>query len=347
MMKGTVAGRRGRGSISPRAVSVSGESLVRAELLHRDSPLPLVLRPAAEGVNLAEWLRGNAGFVESHLLKHGAILFRGFGLSTAEEFERCVSALAGEPLAYLERSSPRHEVATRVYTSTDYPADQSIFPHNEHSYSLKLPLKLYFFCETPAAAGGETLVGDTRRILKRIDPRVVRRFEEKKYVYVRNLGDGPGVSWETAFQTTDRAEVEAYCRKNLIGFEWKENGGLKTRQLRPAVARHPRTGERVWFNHATFFHLSTLDPAVGGMLLDSFGEEGLPNQTYYGDGSPIEPEFVEELRSAYLGEMWPVSWQKGDLLALDNMLTAHARAPYDGPRKVLFAMNDLYVRDDL
>lgn len=315
--------------------------------MHKGSQLPLVFRPAVDGMDLAEWLRGNSGYVESRLLKHGALLFRGFGLSTAEEFGGCVAALGGEPIAYLERSSPRQEVAGRVYTSTDYPADQSIFPHNEHSYSLKLPLKLYFFCETPASAGGETLVGDTRRVLKRLSPRLVRSFEEKKYVYVRNFGGGMGVSWETAFQTSDRSKVEAYCRENLIEFEWRDDGRLKTRQFRPAVLRHPRTGERAWFNHATFFHVSTLDPAVGGVLLDSFDEEELPNQTYYGDGSAIEPEFLDEMRSAYQAEMWPVRWQKGDLLVIDNVLTAHARAPYAGPRKVLFAMNDLYVREDL
>jgi alpha-ketoglutarate-dependent taurine dioxygenase len=32
------------------------------------------------------------------------------------------------------------------------------------------------------------------------------------------------------------------------------------------------------------------------------------------------------------------AWQKGDLLMVDNMLVAHGRAPFTGPRRILVAM---------
>jgi alpha-ketoglutarate-dependent taurine dioxygenase len=141
--------------------------------------------------------------------------------------------------------------------------------------------------------------------------------------------------------------VEQYCHENDIQWEWKDGNRLRTRQVRPAVARHPRTGEMVWFNHATFFHVSTLEPTIRETLLAEFKEEDLPNNTYYGDGSPIESAVLDELREAYQQEMVPIAWQERDILMLDNMLTAHARAPFVGPRKVLVAMADLFTRDDL
>ncbi len=312
---------------------------VRAQPLPGGDGLPLVVMPA-DKVDLGDWAAGHRDFIETSLAKHGGLLFRGFGLREAEEFERFIEALSGEALEYRERSSPRHSVKGRIYTSTDHPPHQSIFPHNEQSYNSTFPMKISFFCHTPAPQGGATPIGDTRKVFQRLDPRLRQRFIEKKYMYVRNYGNGLGLTWEDVFQTSDKAVVEDYCRKSDIEFEWTGDG-LRTRQVRPAVATHPRTGEWVWFNHATFFHVSTLEPRVRDALLEIFGEEDLPNNTYYGDGSPIEPSVLDELRAAYQEEMVSFRWQQGDVLLLDNMLTAHARQPFAGPRKILTAMSEL------
>src|SRR5262249_6833898 len=111
-----------------------------------------------------------------------------------------------------------------------------------------------------------------------------------------------------------------------------------TRQVRPATARHPRTGEVVWFNHATVLHPSTLPPALGAMLRKVFREEDLPNNTYYGDGSPIEASTLDALREAYRAEEVAAPWEEGDVLMLDNVLAAHGRRPFTGPRKVVVGM---------
>jgi alpha-ketoglutarate-dependent taurine dioxygenase len=325
-----------------RAAVAPVEDLVREE-----GRLPLVLTAAVPEVDVFSWAEGQRGAIEEKLRRHGALLFRGFGVSGTDGLQRFVRAVCGDPLEYRERSSPRHELADRVYTSTDYPSSETIFPHNEHSYAKRFPLKLFFSCVIPAETGGETPVGDTRRIFARIDPEVRERFARRGWMYVRNFHPGFGLSWQTVFQTDDRAKVEAYCRDAGIDFEWRDGDRLRTRQVRPATAVHPRTGETVWFNHATFFHVSTLSPAIREPLLRDFGTDDLPNNTYYGDGSPIEPEVVEHLRRAYLAEMTEFTWGQGDVLLIDNMLTAHARNPFTGPRKIAVAMADPHVREDL
>jgi len=330
-----------------RVLGGGGEEPVREELPGPGQTLPLVIRPTVAGLDPLAWARANRERVEARLQQHGALLFRGFSLGSADEFHAFVEAVVGELMEYRERSSPRHEEGNRVYTSTDHPADQRIFAHNEHSYAMRFPLKLFFFCLEPAQEGGQTPVADTRRVFERVDPAVRARFAEKGWMYVRNFGDGFGLPWQTVFQTSDRAEVEAYCAANAIECEWKPGNRLRTRQVRPAAAVHPRTGERTWFNHATFFHVSTLPDEMRRGLLADFAEEDLPNHTYYGDGSPIEPETVEALREAYRAETVMFDWERGDVLLVDNMLASHAREPFRGPRRVLVAMADPYLRQDL
>jgi alpha-ketoglutarate-dependent taurine dioxygenase len=300
--------------------------------------LPLLVEPAAPGVDLMAWTAANRELVERKLLEHGGILFRGFALQGAEDLDAFIRASSGESLEYRERSSPRTAVKGNIYTSTDYPPSYPIFLHNENSYQSEWPLRIFFFCRLPALTGGETPIADCRKVLAGIDPDIRERFASRGWMVQRNFGDGFGLTWQTVFQTSDPRQVEEHCRTRGIEVEWKEDGRLRTRAVRPALTRHPRLGEPVWFNHATFFHVSTLEPAVRDSLLDEFEEGDLPANTYYGDGTPIEPEVMDHLRAAYRQATVSFPWQKGDLLLLDNMLVAHGRAPFTGPREILVGM---------
>jgi alpha-ketoglutarate-dependent taurine dioxygenase len=321
------------------ALRIAGaQGPVRESLLADGQPLPLVLRPAEAGIDALAWARANREYIEERLHAHGAILFRGFPVETTDGFHDFAAAVAGELLEYKERSSPRHEEGDKVYTSTDFPPEHRIYLHNEHSYSTRFPMRLFFCCLQPSETGGQTPIADVRKVYERITPAVRDRFAREKYAYVRNFGSGFGLPWQTTFQSDDPEAVEAYCRRNDITWEWKDDGGLRTRQVRPAVSVHPRTGETVWFNHATFFHITTLAEDVREMMTSVFEEEDLPNNTYYGDGSPIAEETMEELRAAYDAETILFDWEKGDVLLCDNMLVAHARESFTGQRKVLVAM---------
>jgi alpha-ketoglutarate-dependent taurine dioxygenase len=330
-----------------KAMSLSPQALVTTDRLSPEQDFPLVMRPAVGGVNLVEWAGHNRAHVEEKLLEHGAILFRGFNVETVERFGEFARALSPDLLDYLERAAPRTEVGRNVYTSTEYPAEHPIPLHHEMSYSHNWPTRLWFYCVQPALTGGATPIADDRKVFRRLDPRIKELFMRKRVMYVRNYGEGVDLSWQDAFQTTDRAKVAEYCRQAHTEFEWKDENRLRTRQVRQAVATHPQLGVTVWFNHAHMFHISNVEPAVREALLEQFREDDLPRNAFYGDGTPIETSVLDEIRGVYAEEAVRFSWQQGDIMMVDNFLASHGREPFTGPRKVVVAMAELYTNKDI
>ncbi|NWC00355.1 TauD/TfdA family dioxygenase [Pseudomonas gingeri] len=300
--------------------------------------LPYVLQADASGVSWREQLDVIQRTVEQQLPMAGGVLFRGFQFDGEADFEAFARSFGHDLLTYDYASTPRTKLHSRVYTSTEYPAHQVIPLHNEQSYSRNWPMKIWFHCIKASEVGGETPIADSRVIYTQIDPAIRQRFANKRLMYVRNYGNGLDLSWEQAFGTEDRAQVERFCRENHIDFEWLDEDELRTRQVCQAVAQHPVSGEWVWFNQAHLFHISNLAPALRETLISIVGEEGLPRNVFYGDGSPIEESALEHIRGVLQRHQVSFPWQAGDVLMLDNMLVAHGRSTFQGTRKVVVAM---------
>lgn len=329
---------------SPKAVNASAAELVKTSLLDPDKGFPLVVQPALEGVDLLQWITGARETVERWTREHSGVLFRGFEISSIEEFEQFARAFSPTLLDYVDQHTPRTKLNEHIYTSTEYPSDHHVPFHSENSKNSTWPLKIWFFCLQPASQGGETPIADNRKVFQLLDPAITKRFCEKNVMYVRNFGEGVGLTWQKVFQTAERAEVEVYCRQTGMTCEWKSNDRLRVRHVGQAVATHPQTLETVWFNQAHLFHVSGLSAEARESIRQVFSEEELPGNAYYGDGSPIEDSVLDEIREAYWQAAVTFPWRSGDVLMLDNMLLAHARTPYSGTRRVAVAMADPFSK---
>ncbi|WGV24585.1 TauD/TfdA family dioxygenase [Halotia branconii] len=324
----------------PVAINLSSQGLVDVTHIQAKEALPLIIQPKFKDLNLQIWSQNNRDFIETNLLKYGGILFRGFDISTQDDFEGFVNVVCPQIMNYVEGATPRTKLSNKVYTSTEFPPEHSIALHNELSYVITWPMKIWFCCIQPATVQGETPIADMRKVYQKISPQIRERFQEKGWMLVRNFGNGFGLPWQRSFATNDKADLAEYCRHAQIEFEWQDENHLKTHQVRPAIAQHPVTGDMVWFNHIVFWHVSSLEADFRNSFLSENSEENLPYNTYYGDGSPIETSVIEEIRAVIEQETKIFPWQKGDILMLDNMLVSHGRRPFSGARKILTAMGE-------
>ncbi|MFP5263067.1 MAG: amino acid adenylation domain-containing protein [Blastocatellia bacterium] len=328
-----------------RSVALSDSALIRKSFFGNQS-MPLVIEPALRGVDLIGWARASRDFIDQMLAEHGAILFRGFDVNSPLQFEDFAGACCTELFGQYG-DLPRESAGGNIYGSTPYPPDKTILFHNESSHLHQWPMKQFFFCAEPARKGGETPILSSRLAYKLIDPAIIKEFEEKGLMYVRNFTQELDVSWQDFFRTSDRQAVEAYCEQAGIEGRWTRHDTFQTRCICPAVERHPKTNDTVFFNQIQLHHFSCVEDEVRRSLLSLFTEENLPRNVYYGDGSAIDPATMWKVGEVYQEIAVCFQWNKGDILMLDNMLTAHGRNPYVGARKILVAMGDMMGRKNL
>ena len=326
--------------------STNSNSPIRTALLDEKRVFPLVIEATDADLDAVAWATSQRDFIEQHLRKHAGILFRNFGLTTPQEFEAFAEAI--QPGLYGSYGDlPKKEGGRNTYRSTPYPERQMILYHNESSHLERWPRKQLFFCEFPSSVGGATPIVDCREMLRQLPADVVEEFERKGLLYVRTFTRNLDVSWRDFFKTDSKEEVETRLEEAGIEWQWLGDDELQTRTRCPAVVTHPVTGDRVFFNQVQLHHVSCLEPDVKEDLLGMVGQERLPRNVYFGDGSVISDEMMKVVGEAYEACAVRFDWRRGDVVMVDNMLAAHARDPYEGPRKIVVAMGDIYERSAL
>jgi alpha-ketoglutarate-dependent taurine dioxygenase len=313
----------------------SPTSLLEVDL--RSGNLPM-LRVDADD-DAARWAAEHRDALRAAVEEHGSLLVRGLGLRDVGQIETVFCRL-GSLMTEREAFAARRRYSAGLYSSSKWPSNQPMCMHHELSYALEFPGLMLFACLAAPAGGGATPLADSPAVLRALPPGLVERFERSGWLLIRNYNAEIGASVADAFGTDERGAVERYCRANAIKFAWQPDGALRTWQRRSAVVRHPRTGERCWFNQIAFLNQWTMDPEVREYLVDLYGEDGLPFNTRFGNGEAIGANLVQLINQVYEANTARERWQAGDLMLVDNVRTAHGRESYKGSREVLAAMAD-------
>lgn len=334
----------GRNLLVPHKQTLSNQQKIECGFFTKHQTLPLVINCLSADFDVRQWFNENREELVALQHQFGALLFRGFGIVTAEQFNDFVNMSSKVPLGtYSERQLKRDHVKGNVFTSTAHPKEGEIFLHNEQSFNLSFPRNIYFNCHTVAESGGATPLADTRNIYNKVPTLLRDKFLKLGYMYRRNFMSNMYVDWKWAFQTESKEEAERYFKSNDISWQWHDGGfiNLSTQQVRAMALSHPETGDKCWFNHCTTFHVETLESTTRQFIQNSFEEHEYPYHTYFGDGSTIDKETITCLKEIYEEETVVFEWQRGDVLMVDNLSVAHGRQPFEGDRLVLTAMSDL------
>jgi alpha-ketoglutarate-dependent taurine dioxygenase len=310
------------------------------EAMFQHSRLPVVVEAGPSERDLERFARINVEQIEQSMFVHGAILFRGFDVSSEVQFDSFVCAVANEKMSYSYGSTPRTQLGGNIYTATEYPNTLEIPLHNECSYQSVWPRKLAFCCLVKAASRGQTPLADMAVVQSKLDSDLVLEFARRKVKYTRHYRPFVDVPWQTVFQTDDCEQLARVCLEHGIDHTWLEPELLRTEQVCEAVQPHPAVIGNVFFNQAHLFHISRLAREAVESLIEVFGEAYLPRNAYFGDGAPIPDNFIHSIGAAFQSSALEFDWEAGDVLLLDNLQVAHGRRPFEGDRRVLAALLD-------
>jgi alpha-ketoglutarate-dependent taurine dioxygenase len=344
------------------ARTLSPDECTRGE---RVPAFPLVYEPAGEGSGpeLVEFAREMQTELRDSLRSAGALLFRGFSVSGADQFAAVLEAL-GLTLhaSYLGGTSPRRAIGKRAFSSTEAPPQLIIPAHNEMSYQSYRPRFVGFYCDLEPERYGETPLFDCRSALKRIPPELARALETEKISYDRslpseesNLFGGILRTWQSVFLTNDRAELEAKCDALGLTYWWRGTT-LHTNAVVHPTPTHPETGERCL--NVQLFHLSAmlqdmreLRPRYGPIeylvvlfkICMAFALRLIPIRVRWGSGRRLAAKEASALRHAVCHDSVAFRWRRGDVLVVDNFSVAHGRLNVAGPRRIVAALANMTV----
>ena len=197
------------------------------------------------------------------------------------------------------------------------------------------PAKVFFYCDVPAPAGGQTPILQSHVVCERLTelhPEIMQRLEEEGIVYTRVLPeeDDPtspiGRGWKSTFQTTDKAVAEEKAQGLGVSLVWQPDGTVKSIScVLPGVK--PYRGRKQFFN--------SLIAAYTGWK-DSRNDP--TRAVTFANGDLLEEQFVKDATRIMDEECCDWKWEAGDVLMIDNEQVMHARRSFVPPRRILAAL---------
>ncbi|KAK6914822.1 TauD/TfdA-like domain [Dillenia turbinata] len=297
-----------------------------------ETHFPAILSPPNQtSIKLSDFIQAiktEKPFLESVLHSAGVILFRGFPVNSASDFNDVVESFGYEEMSSLGVSVPRTHIVGRVFAANEAPPDQRIHFHHEHAYLPEYASKLLFFCEVPPATGGETALVLSHVIYEKMKhkyPDFVEHLENHGVIYTRVYGedDDPsspiGRGWKSTFLTNDKKIAEERATKLGVKLQWTKDGAEAIASPVPAIKFDETRQRKIWFNSIAVHW-------------------ALGKRPTFGDGKPLPVEIMNDYLEILEECCVAIPWEKGDVMMVDNLAVLHSRRPFDSPRRILASL---------
>lgn len=294
---------------------------------------------------------------------HGAVLLRDFKIDTASQFRSLIETLGihvsdDYPLGI----SPRSQFEQGVFNSTEVPGPFPLFAHNEMAYLSDRPAFISFYCAVAPEQWGETPLFDTQQAFNRLSDNtkallLKKRFKYSHY-YKKQLSPwqlGVELTWPRIFQTEDKMMVSRSLESRGYPYYWGRGERLKYETITPAVLEHPHSGSYClnlqlphWYTLYRIFKMlngrqsRVLNYSLMLASLLRYVSKQMTTYLTFEDNSRIGYALAKEIYNALWQSSVIFSWQKQDLLLVDNRSVAHGRMNVVPPRKIMVIMGNMY-----
>lgn len=317
-----------------------------------DRTLPYtVTMDALGGLSEEEYITANREMLLEQLTASGAVWLRGFELmKTQDGFARFYQLLGLDPCQDPLASVGARAVVNKkgaMYEAVNKPSRAKFFVgmHNESTNKRTNRLGA-FVCFKSADTGGEFLLLDGVKMLREIDPAVLKRLYDRGvrfsnaelpfFDFLRTLPAAAKEALQPVFQSVAQLGVGAKIDMELE-LRWDENDqdGLRLlafSEKQSPINRHPITGDPAWFCNV-HSHSRYLRDQRDGDLPETSGASKL-NRTnmFYGDLSEISDEDLRNIDEATMRNLVWVPMKEGDVVLVDNYQVMHGRAKFSGER---------------
>ena len=322
-------------AVRVESVSIPGQQYYHGQVF----PLLLECKTADAPLDAAAaWVADHRRDLLEQAGDHGAILFRGFPLSGAQDFDGFIAAFDVGNFPYDQSlgNAVRVNKTPRVFTANEAPPTVTVFLHHEMAQTPIYPSRVFFFCELAAETGGATPICRSDVLWERLArqrPDFARDCEAKGLRYTnimpsdKDAGSGMGRSWQSTLGAQTREAAERRLRDLGYSWEWLDDGSLRaTTPVLPAVRKLPN-GRTSFFNQLIAATLGWKDTRNDPAKSITFG-----------DGSPLDRQAVA--LATQLGDelSFDIPWVRGDVALVDNYVTMHGRRTFFGTRKVLASL---------
>lgn len=319
-------------------------------------PRAAELRSDPEAVR--HWFTANRAAIDALLIESGALVLRGFAIPDTTSFGALIDSYDAPNFGYTAGAAPRGQLAPRVFETTVAPAHVVLGLHQEMAYLPNYPKRVAFYCRVAAVTGGETHISNFRRVTAEIDREFYREVEQRGVLYTRNFRDKSIVtgvqyldvmhrSWQDAFSTEDRDKVIDDCNAMGLEAKWLDDGSVSTYFRAPGIIDHPQTKERIWFNQIATLIINSdsvgdnyalYQRYYGVNQRDSGDSRPYPYDSAFGDGARFPQQSLKDALDLYEKYKVAFPWSYGDVLLLDNFITAHGRNCFTGLRDIQVAL---------
>ncbi|GBE94704.1 TauD/TfdA family dioxygenase [Nostoc cycadae] len=245
---------------------------------------------------------------------YGVLLFRGFTTDTSI-FREFTNLFSTDFLDYAGGAFNRRVINgdKTILSVNDYQFDIKL--HGEMYYQKQIPLMLWFFCAHPASENGETTICDGRQFFAALSDELKSLFLQKKLKLTVLMDKA---EWQKKYKTDDINTLKEICNQNYTYLHIYPDKSICIEYIFFAVSTSKCGKYQAFIN--SLLPTMQLNPQV----------------LKFEDDSEIPAEVIAELNLIAEKLTTNITWQRGDILMIDNTRIMHGRRAFTDDKREIY-----------